>query len=156
MQDNQIQEVFNYLHKKNLYVIASHTEPIAVLENMGCPVLNELSREDWLGLIHAVDYVVTVDTSTFHYAGSIKKPMVGIFTHVDGKYRGKYFDFILVQKHRDNGDWPCGPCYDYSKCSHPKCVSKDYFTAKPCVTELSVNEIIDGIEKMLLKWPLVK
>lgn len=156
LQDHQMEEVFKYMRDKGLYVIASNNEPIPALENLGCPVLCQMNKWEWLSLIHNVDYVVTVDTSSFHYAGAIKKPMVGIFTHVDGKYRGKYFDFILVQKHRDNGDWPCGPCYDYSKCSHPNCTGRDYFTAKPCVTELSAEEIIEGVEKMLLKWPLVK
>lgn len=123
-----------------------------MLNELGVKVLTDLSGHEWLSYIHVTDYIVTADTSVFHYAGGIKKPMVGIFTHVDGKFRGKYFDFTLVQKHRDNGNWPCGPCYNYSNCTHPNCTDKSYFIPKPCLTELTVDEITEGIDKMLLKY----
>lgn len=103
---------------------------------------------DWIGLTAAADYVISVDTATFHLAAGLKKPLVGIFSFTDGKLYGKYYDFILVQKHRDNGDWDCGPCYLMSNC--PK--SKD--KQKPCITELNTESIIDGFYQATQRWPV--
>lgn len=147
LNDKQIIEVVNYLKTKNLFIYTISLEESELLSKLGVTVFTDLENNEWLSYIHAADYVVTVDTALFHYAGGIKKPMVGIFTHIDGNYRGKYFDFILVQKNQ----WKDCPCYNYSTCSHPNCTSKDYFTPKPCLTELTGEEIIDGIEKMLKK-----
>ena len=151
------------LRNKGLFVYSSHNTPLEQLSKLGVPVLIGKSIPDWMSYVHAADYVVTVDTSNFHYAGAIGKPMVGIFTHVDGKLRGMYYDFVLVQKHRDNGDWPCGgPCYNYLYCSHPKCNAQVVgpnnqripLGLRPCVTELTSGEIEVGIDKMLLRWPI--
>jgi ADP-heptose:LPS heptosyltransferase len=89
------------------------------------------------------DYVISVDTSAFHLAGGLKKPLMGIFTFADGKVYGKYFNFVLVQKHRDNGNWDCGPCYNFSIC--PKSPLK----VKPCLTELKYDDFMIGIQKLL-------
>lgn len=152
----QIIGITEYFRKNRFFIYSSNTEKCSLMEELKIPTLVDYSTHEWLSFIHAADYVVTVDSAAFHYAGAISKPLTGIFTHVDGKFRGQYCDFILVQKHRDNGNWPCGPCYDYSKCSHPNCKSNDYFTPKPCITELTVKEIVQGIEKMFIKWTLVK
>jgi len=155
LTDGQIERVVDYLRKKKLFVYATHTNDIPLLKQLGVPLLRNFSIQDWMSFIHAADYVVSVDTATFHYAGGIKKPLTGIFTYVDGKLRGKYYDFVLVQKHRDNGDWSCGPCFAWTECSHPKCQNPGpVFEQKPCMTELTVEEICQGIEKMLERWPV--
>lgn len=143
-----------FLQSKGLNVVTSFHKKSRFFDSLGVPVIYNLKLTQWLSLMHAVDYVVSVDTSAFHYAGGIKKPLMGIFTHVDGKTRGKHYDFVLVQKHRDNGDWPCGPCYNFLMCSHPKCKDPRSLELRPCLTELTIGEIQQGIEKMLLKWPL--
>jgi ADP-heptose:LPS heptosyltransferase len=146
----QIKEFIKYLKTKgNVFAIVQNKH----LESFGIKCFQE-SGVNWLSYIHAADCVITVDTSIFHYAGGIKKPLTGIFTHVDGKKRGEYYQFELVQKHRDNGDWTCGPCYNFSNCNHPKSKGKGYFTPKPCVTELTVAEMIDGAERMFKRWSL--
>ncbi len=151
----QINLIVNYLKSKGFFVYSTHTTGVSLLEDLGVPVLSGYNLDEWASFIHAADYVITADTSTFHYAGGIKKPMTGIFTYADGKIRGKYFDFVLVQKHRDNGNWPCGPCYNHAMCKHPKCKDPSSLdTPKPCLTELSHNEIIEGIENMLKRWPV--
>jgi ADP-heptose:LPS heptosyltransferase len=99
-----------------------------------------------MSIIAAADYVISVDTAAFHLAGGLGKPLTGIFAWSDGKVYGKYFDFILVQKHRDNGNWDCGPCFKFNSCP------KSREARKPCI-EFSVDEIYSGIEKMLEKWP---
>jgi len=150
---HQIKEVCMWFKKNGFFFYVLHDENLEIFHELSVPVISGKNIKEWMGLIHAADYVVAVDTSTFHYAGGIKKPLTGIFTHVDGKYRGKYYDFVLVQKHRDNGDWPCGPCYNWLGCSHPKCNSNQE-EPKPCLTELTSDEIVKGIEKMLKKWKI--
>lgn len=158
-----IKKTVGFIREQGMFVYSAHTDPSDVLESLNVPVLTAETLADWMSYIHAADYVVTVDTSNFHYAGAIGKPLTGIFTHVDGKLRGKFYDFILVQKHRDNGDWSCGgPCYNYLYCNHPKCDApvvgpnnqRTPLGLRPCVTELTFGEIEDGIRKMLLRWPI--
>jgi hypothetical protein len=77
------------------------------------------------------------------------KPLVGVFTFADGTVYGRYFDFVLVQKHRNNDpEWTCGPCYNWGAC--PKTKSNP----KPCLTEITVEMLLEGVDKMLEKWPM--
>jgi hypothetical protein len=110
---------------------------------MNVPQILNIHPSIWMALTKISDYVISVDTSTFHLAGGLGKKLVGIFTFTDGEIYGKYYDFILVQKHRSNGDWDCGPCFNNHAC--PK--SSDIH--KPCLTELSSDDIIDGFTKLL-------
>lgn len=154
LTDEQIIGTVNYLRKKGCFVYSTHNTKIDLLEHLKVPVLAGFNTHQWMSFIHAADYVVTVDTATFHYAGGIKKPMTAIFTHVDGKFRGKYYEFVLVQKHRDDGNWPCGPCYNHLKCTHKDCVTPNALNiAKPCLTHITVADIQNGIDKMLERWP---
>lgn len=155
LTNNQIVALVEILRRKGLFVYSTYINDLSVLNNLNVPVLTDGSLECWMSYIHAADYVVTVDTGTFHYAGGIKKPLMGIFTHVDGKLRGKYYDFVLVQKHRDNGDWPCGPCYTYLNCTNSKCKDPHSLQElRPCLTEITVKEMEIGVNKMLEKWTI--
>lgn len=138
--------VINCLHDHNCFAFGLHTDPIDALNTLKIPTIHRTGIKKWMCVLAAADYVVSTDTAAFHFAGGIKKPLTGIFSFADGKIYGKYFDFILVQKHRDDGDWDCGPCYNYgicSKCSGP---------VKPCLTEITSKMLKEGIEKMFLKW----
>ena len=148
----QMKETVKFLKDKGLFVFVTHDTPIQIYQEMDLPMLIGNTLSDWMSYVYNADYVVTVDTATFHYAGGLGKPLTGIFTHVDGKLRGKFYDFVLVQKHRDNGDWSCGPCYNYLHCSHPKCDKQSM--VRPCLTELNPEEIKVGIEKMLYNCPI--
>ncbi len=141
-----IEGVVRHLRQMDCFVYSTHSDRIPIFEDLGVPVFHDYKIPQWLSLIHAADYVISADTSTFHYAGGIGKPLTGIFTHVDGKYRGKYYDFFLVQKHRDDGNWPCGPCYNYARCSHP-CRQGLVSDPKPCLTQLTNEEIFEHTHK---------
>ena len=155
LTDEQMAQTIEFMRKKGYFVYSAYYKSHPVFDELNVPLLTGRSIPEWLSLIQAADYVVSVDTATFHYAGGIGKPLTGIFTHADGKLRGMYYDFILVQKHRDNGDWPCGPCYNHLKCTHSKCKKPLALNEpKPCLTELTIKDITDGIEKMLEKWPI--
>ena len=55
-----------------------------------------------------------------------------------------------MQKHRKNGDWDCGPCYNWGNCTKTKKVPK------PCLTEITADMIVEGVKKMFEKHPLSK
>jgi ADP-heptose:LPS heptosyltransferase len=101
----------------------------------------------WMALVAAADYVVSVDTSTFHCAGGLGRPLTGIFTYIDGLTYSKYYPTaIIVQKHRLlDPSWDCGPCFNWHNC--PKCPAQN--PIKPCLTDISTAMLVDGIEIML-------
>lgn len=141
---HQIQAVVDATKELNL--IGIHNSEISDLKNLNIPVINNINIVDWMCYVAAADYVISVDSAVFHMAGGLKKPLVGIFTFADGKCYGKYFDFILIQKHRDHGNWDCGPCFKFCACP------KSQKLQKPCLTEITSEEIKNGILKMLEKW----
>lgn len=148
LNETQLKGTVEELRRIGLFVYSLHTKPIVELGKMNVPVITSQTIQQWMGIINAADYVVSVDTSTFHFAGGIGKPLTGIFTFADGKVYGRYYDFTLVQKHRDDGNWECGPCYNWCNCT------KTIKVPKPCLTEITVDMIVEGIRKMLNKHPI--
>lgn len=138
--------ILNYLEQKGLSPFLLHKEEISDLKDY--KGFFDLNIKQWAALISEADYVITVDSAAFHLAGGLKKPLMGIFTWADGKVYGKYFDFILVQKHRDNGDWDCGPCYRWHACPKSK------KSPKPCLTLINEEMLKNGLENLLKKWPV--
>jgi ADP-heptose:LPS heptosyltransferase len=130
-------------------VVALHTNRIAELDHIRCPLVTNLSLKQWIATISAADYVVSVDTAGFHCAGGLGRPLTGVFTYCDGKVYGRYYDFVLVQKHRDDGNWPCGPCFNWSMCSKD-CSSNP---VKPCAREITADMLMEGVKKMFARWP---
>ena len=147
LTDEQIINVVKQLRDLDFHVFSLHSSPLPIYERLNVDQFTNLTSKQWMAVVSLVDYVISVDTSTFHMAGGLKKPLVGIFSFTDGKVYGKYYDFALVQKHRDNGNWDCGPCFTYCFC--PK--SKTF--PKPCLTELTADEIIQGLLQATQKWP---
>ncbi len=147
--DHQLLGVIDGLRERGLYAFGIHKHPLLVLAKQDIPYISDTNIRQWLGVIDQADYVVSVDTATFHAAGGMKKPLVGIFTFVDGKVYGRYFDFFLVQRHRDDDPtWTCGPCYNWG------CCPKTDDDPKPCLSELTAEMILDKVDLMLKKWPL--
>ena len=145
---DQIDGVNKWLQSKDIEVIGLHSKPVEALVKLNIKNVCGLSIQQWMGVLNAADYVISVDTASFHYAGGINKPVVGIFTFCDGKVYSKYYPTSqLVQKHRDDGNWPCGPCYTVSSC--PKCSDP----VKPCLSELTSKDIINGLEKLFIRFP---
>lgn len=137
----QAKEVILGLQSRGYTVVGLHAEQPALFDEMGCVSIVTRCLKTFRAVIAAVDYVVTIDTAAFHLAGGMKKPMVGIFSWTDGKVYGKYYDFTLVQKHRDHEAGWCGPCACWMTC--PKV---PYTTVKPCVSELNPQEILNGFD----------
>jgi hypothetical protein len=127
------------------YLYCIHNEFVPEIANLGITIWNDLSIKQWMGALSAADYVISVDTAAFHYCGGINKRLLGVFSFTDGKVYGKYYDFVLVQKHRDNGDWNCGPCYKWTSCS------KTNENLKPCISEITDKMILEGIDSLVKK-----
>lgn len=143
----QIEGLVTRLRASGYCVLASHTQPIFKCAEMNVPIIST-NIQQLFGLIKACNYVISVDTSQLHIAGGLEKPAVGIFTFADGKKYMKYYSTCeLVQKHRDNGDWDCGPCYNYPNCTKFKGIPK------PCLTEITVDMIMDGFNKLVKRFP---
>jgi len=146
--DWQLEIVVNYLREKGCWVYYLHTSNIPDLDKLNVSGIHGISIREWMGFIDTSDYIISVDTSAFHFASNQKKPLVGVFTYCDGKVYGKYADFILIQKHRDNGDWDCGPCYKWIDCPFAK------KGPRPCLTKISSDMLKKGIDEMFDKWKL--
>jgi hypothetical protein len=146
---SQIKDVVNSL-KDDYFLYTVHYERQAIYDELSVIQINGIHPQAWISLVDLADCVISVDTATFHVAGGLKKPLVGVFTFTDGKIYGKYYDFILVQKHRDNKNWDCGPCFNLGFC--PK--TNQY--PKPCLTELSSNDILQGFYEATKKWNFSK
>lgn len=143
----QIKLINDYVKKDNANLICLHNKQIKEISDLGIETWSDLSIKQWMATISSSDYVISADTAGFHCAGGLKKPLLGIFSFTDGKVYGKYYNkFNLVQKHRDNGDWDCGPCYNWISCK------KSCQVHKPCILEISEREILEGIN--LLKMSI--
>jgi ADP-heptose:LPS heptosyltransferase len=114
-----------------------------------CPVIGA-PHDEWLALVNATDYVITVDSAPFHAANGFNKPTVAIFSWADGKVYTKFHKkCILIQRHRDHTpDWTCGPCYD-----HPRC-PKTNDPRKPCITDISAEEILKAFMNLVSTYPV--
>jgi ADP-heptose:LPS heptosyltransferase len=131
---------------KDYNVIAIHNTEIPELKKHNVKVINTHIKE-WMCYINAADYVISVDSAAFHMAGGLGKPLLGIFTWADGYACGKYYpNTEYIQLHRKNGNWDCGPCFQFENCKKSeKCI-------KPCLTEITKEMIQDGVERLLKRF----
>ncbi len=144
---DQMQEAVKELRNKGCFVIAVHNKPIPELTEIDVTVLCGFKIREWMGILNTADYVVSVDSAAFHFAGGIGKPLLGIFTFTDSKVYSKYYKSEIVQIHRDTTKGWCGPCYTWSSCP------KTDKVPKPCLTEISHDMIRNGIKRLFSTWP---
>jgi ADP-heptose:LPS heptosyltransferase len=140
MTDDQIKDLINELKKRDFFVFTVHNEFLEVYEKNNVPQFVHVDQEMWKSFVNVSDFVISVDTATFHLAGGLNKKLVGIFSFTNGKIYGKYYNFTLVQRHFDNGNWDCGPCYNMTDCP------KSCELVKPCMTSLQTSEIIEALD----------
>jgi len=147
--DHQLMGLIDGLHERNCYALGLHYFPIEILEQNNVPTVGTQHQlRLWMAVLHEADYVVSVDTAAFHCSGGMGKPLTGIFTFADGKKYGEWYDFFLVQRHRDDDPtWTCGPCYSWGNCPKTK------KNPKPCLTEITSEMILTQVDKMFERWP---
>ncbi len=143
--EDQIQEICKGLKERGCEYYGVHTYDIKGFDG---PIYSGKNVKEFMALVGAADYIVSVDTSTFHIGGGLGIPMVGIFSWADGKVYGKYYEkWELVQRHRDDG-WKCGPCYNWGLCT--QCPTKQI--RKPCITEITGEEILEAFDRLRSKY----
>lgn len=142
LEGNQILPVIDQLRDMGFFVYSLHNRPLPYANT-----LCNLNLRQWMAMVDAADWVISVDTAVMHCRGGLHKPMVAIFTWGDGKIIGKYYEkMVLVQKHRDDDpEWTCGPCHRFDLCIK----TKEH--KKPCCTEITSDMIMDGFRKMIEK-----
>lgn len=145
LMGTQITGLVSRIREMGLMPFGLHSRAVPEIQSQKCEMITGLTIREWMGIIAAADYVVSVDTSAFHMAGGLGKPLVGVFSWADGKTYGKYFDFELVQRHRDDGNWDCGPCYTWMICP------KSNNNRKPCITEIGSQDIVDALARLVQK-----
>jgi ADP-heptose:LPS heptosyltransferase len=145
----QVSGVIDGLRDMGFMPFGLHTKPVPEIDAKKSPMVHGLDIRQWMGVMNAADYVVAVDTSAFHLAGGLKKPLVGIFSFADGDVYSKYYPSVeLIQKHRNRDpEWTCGPCYAWVTCPKSKLLRK------PCITEITAQQIMDGFSRLLEKYP---
>lgn len=146
LDENQIRGVLDGVRKMGYTPYIMHYKAVPGAD---CPVI-KASHDEWIAFIDAADYVITVDSAPFHASNGLNKPTVAIFSWADGKVYSKFHkNCILIQRHRDHTPgWECGPCYD-----HPRC-PKTNKPRKPCITDITVNEILDAFSSLVNKRSL--
>lgn len=142
--EEQMNGTIRELTKMGYFVVCLHNTLIKELKE--APLLTGYTIRQWMGVLNAADYVISVDTSAFHFSGGIGKPLVGVFSWADGLVYGKHYRCVVVQKHkRYTPGWGCGPCFMWSRCTK----SPDTLNPrKPCITEITVDDIVRGAVKM--------
>lgn len=146
LNEDQIKQILIGIRERGYSPYILHNKSINYVD---CPVI-ECPLDQWLALVSIADCVITVDTAVFHAANGFMKPTVAIFSWADGKVYSKFHPkCLLIQKHRDHTPgWECGPCYNHINC--PK--TKD--DRKPCMTEITSNEILETFSSLLEKYHL--
>lgn len=142
---HQIMAIVQEIQKLNSCVIGLHNNPIIVLEENNIPTINTSGKlRLWMALINEADYVVSVDTSAFHCAGGLKKPVLGFFTFVNGDMYSKYYPTSEIVQ---------GPCpLNYAGC-YNCAICPTRVGPKPCITNVTVPIINDGIHRLLQRFP---
>jgi ADP-heptose:LPS heptosyltransferase len=143
----QINEVVAGAKKLGCDIYILHKSPIA---GAGCPQATGMNLQQWLAAVNQSDYVISVDTGTFHAANGFNKPTVAVFGWADGNVYGKHHKKMeLVQRHRDHIPGWCGPCFAWNSCV--KC--PDNNKRKPCMTEITGKEICDALARLIQQYP---
>jgi hypothetical protein len=141
LQPDQIEDIVKNI--KNVNIIGLHKDNIEILDKLGVKTISDTKIREWMSVIYNADYVITVYTAAFHFAGGISKPTLGIFTWADGLIYGKYYKNSRIIQNRKRGEGFECPCYRFSSCPLSK------LALKPCLTELNGKIIAQEFEKMM-------
>jgi len=145
---SQIEFILNYLYSKNLNCILIHHQINLNLLGKGYPFMCVNSFDDAMAAHYLANATITVDTGHLHCSSGLNKPTLGIFSYVDGYVYCKYYkNTIILQKHHKDGNWDCGPCWNYGNCTKTNVIKN-----KPCVSELSSDEIKEKIDLLIHKY----
>ncbi len=140
LAEDKIRLLCSEIHDLGMYPLGLHTSKIDGIEYTFCGSIRQ-----WMSVMNAVDYVISVDTSAFHLAGGLGKPVIGIFSIVNGRVYAKHYPTAEVVQ----GDCPWGHtgCYAWNQCGAAG-------IRKPCIDSISVDNIIEKFKILVSKFPI--
>jgi ADP-heptose:LPS heptosyltransferase len=142
LSDELTIEVAKGIRDRGYYVFGLHDVPIYSLLKNDVPTIHGLKIRKLLSVINQIDYVVSVDTSHFHAAGGMGKPVVGMFTFVNGQTYSMHYPKVEVVQ------GPCplmySGCYDWGKC--PKLKESPKI---PCCSGMTANSILSAFDRLV-------
>jgi len=94
----QYEAIMKKLQSMNVFILGTNINKDTLFDQLQIPQFNTKKIEEWMGLVSAADYVISVDTGTFHLAAGLKKPLLGLFTKTEGSIRGQNYEFVLWQQ----------------------------------------------------------
>jgi len=152
------QELVNLIKKtyKGVEVFCYHDKPIEGLT--GVTGLYNLNLREWMASVNECNVLLTVATSMFCLANGLHKPTVAIFGSEDLDIYGKYFpEMVAIQRHRKNKDgWDECPCWSaWRNCAKGSDISIENQKIPPCLTSISVDEVMKGFEQCLRNSGLI-
>lgn len=144
LSDELMVDLANELRNKGYFPVGIHGVAIFPFLKNDIPTIYGLKLRQWLAVINQADYIISVDTSHFHAAGGLLKPVVGIFTFVNGEtYSSHYPTVEFIQG-------PCplyySGCYDWGQC--PKIKEGPRV---PCCAGITMNSIINAFDRLVEK-----
>lgn len=144
--EHQLVGLVNGLKDRGLCPMVTNNNPVKMCFQNDIPMIIERNIRKWMAILNQADYVISVDTASFHCAGGMGKPLVGIFSFVNGDTYSKYYDKVEVLQ---------GPCRaGYSGCyNYGCCPIKTESPLVPCITEVTPEMILAAVDNMLAKWP---
>ncbi len=143
---SQISFIVDHLRNMGFFVLGLHHHEVDELNKVDVPTAPTAGRTRiWMAILNEADYVVTVDTAAFHCAGGLKKPVLGIFSFVNGLAYGKYYPNIEIIQ----GPCPVGyqGCYNWSLCPIKT-------SPKPCITGVTESMLVERFNKLVERFPL--
>jgi len=100
-------------------------------------IARRLTLQELGGLLSLCNLLVSNDTGPMHLAAAIGTPVVAVFGSTDPRLSGPYAASAeVISRHED-----CSPCG----------IQKLACTHRRCLTELAVDDVYEGVLRLLLK-----
>ena len=150
LTDEMIDELVFMVKNAGYHPVIIHNRK--TIKNKEVPFIKDITIKQLVHMVPLFDYIITVDTGSFHLCGALEIPTLGIFSWTDAKILGKYHPkFIYVQKHRDDpGGLECVPCWSWPMCKY-KQQGQPQLPLK-CIRDISVQEIYSKFMDLTNKY----
>lgn len=143
LSDPCITKLFDLLESNGFNPIGIHADPIEVLLKRSS--LYHLKIRQWMSVIQASNYMISVDSAAFHCAGGMNKPVLGIFTFANGDVYSQHYP----KAQSIQGPCPFGikGCYNWHLCPDK---SK---STLPCNYGTTPQMIFEAFERLVKTYP---
>ena len=131
--------------QKDFFICTIHNEKQHIYELLNIQQFTCIQPQAWIALVDLVDYVITVDTATFHLAGGLKKPCLGIFTFTNGSVYGKYYKQSRILQSFCPFQYKNG-CFNAFLCPQKKISQSEII---PCKKNINTNDILSEFYELL-------